>query len=39
MAVVVCGGDVCGGAVCDVVNPVLNWVNHSCVFSPYILWW
>ena len=36
----VCGGDVCGGGgECAVVNPVLNWVSHSCVFSPYIRWW
>ena len=38
----VCGGDVCGGGgvcVCAVVNPVLNWANHSCVCSPYIRWW
>ena len=34
-------GDVCGGGggVCAVVNPVLNWVNHSCVCSSYIRWW
>ena len=36
----VCGGDTvwwwCG---CAVVNPVLNWVNHSCVCSPYIRLW
>ena len=33
----VCDGDVCGGGgACAVVNPVLNWVNHSCVCSPYI---
>ena len=25
--------------VCAVVNPVLNWVSHSCVCSTYIRWW
>ena len=40
VVVVVCGGDDCGGVCeCAVANPVLNWVSHSCVCSPYIRWW
>ena len=35
-----CCAGVCGGwCGCAVVNPVLNWINHSCVCSPYIRLW
>ena len=36
---VVGGGDCCCVGVCAVVNPVLNWVNHSRACSSYIRWW
>ena len=34
-----CAGVCGGGGGCAVVNPVLNWINHSCVCSPYIRLW
>ena len=42
--VVGCGACCCAGVWwwwcgCAVVNPVLNWINHSCVCSPYIRLW